>query len=75
MPWLPEINLALERARQAQVRSALADPVGAFIWAVEGGDPHGIEGTWPVEVAVEDPREGRIAGHRHFKQFVKASAA
>lgn len=50
MPWLPEINLALERARQAQVRSALADPVGAFIWAVEGGDPHGIEGpgrsTW-----------------------------
>jgi SnoaL-like domain len=75
MPWFPEINLALERARQAQVRSALADPVGAFIWAAEGGDPHGIEGAWPVDVVVHDPRDGRITGHQQFKEFVKASAA
>lgn len=75
MPWLPEINLALERARRAQVRSALTDPVGAFIWAVEGGDPGGIEGAWPVDVVVHDPRDGRIAGHQQFKQFVKTSTA
>jgi hypothetical protein len=75
MPWLPEITLALERARQAQVRSALADPVGTFIWAVQGGDLGGIEDAWPVEVVVHDPRAGRIAGHRQFKQFVKTSAA
>jgi SnoaL-like domain len=75
MPWFPEITSGLELARQARAQAAQADPVAAYIRAVESGNTEGVERAWPAEVAAHDPRAGRIASHQQFNQFVTDSAA
>jgi ketosteroid isomerase-like protein len=70
MPWFPEFANAAELARQ-QVRAAgRADPVGQYFAALNRGDTHLLEDTWPGRVVVFDPRAGEFHGHRQLRHFV-----
>src|SRR5438876_12226454 len=75
MPWFPEFASAAELARQ-QVRAAgRADPVGQYFTALNRGDTHLLEDTWPGRVMVFDPRAGEVHGHRQLRQFVSDNRA
>jgi hypothetical protein len=73
MPWLPDFRNAAELARRQTHAAGHADPVGQYIAALTGGDPHAIEDAWPERVVVFDPRAGEVHGHRELKAFVHRS--
>jgi hypothetical protein len=73
MPWLPDFRNAAELARRETHAAGHADPVGQYIVALTGGDPHAIEDAWPERVVVFDPRAGEVRGHRELKEFVERS--
>ncbi|MFI6074341.1 nuclear transport factor 2 family protein [Actinoplanes sp. NPDC051343] len=73
MPWLPDFLNAAELARRQTHAAGHADPVGQYIVALTGGDPHAIEDAWPERVVVFDPRAGEVRGHRELTEFVHRS--
>jgi hypothetical protein len=73
MPWLPDFLNAAELARKQTHAAGHADPVGQYIVALTGGDPHAIEDAWPERVVVFDPRAGEVRGHHDLKEFVHRS--
>jgi SnoaL-like protein len=73
MPWLPDFRNAAELARRETHAAGHADPVGQYIAALTGGDPHAIEDAWPERVVVFDPRAGEVRGHHELKDFVHRS--
>jgi len=73
MPWLPDFQNAAELARKQTHAAGHADPVGQYLSALTGGDPHAIEDAWPERVVVFDPRAGEVRGHRPLKEFVHRS--
>jgi hypothetical protein len=73
MPWLPDFLNAAELARKQTHAAGRADPVGQYVAALIGGDPHAIEDAWPERVVVFDPRAGEVHGHRDLKDFVRRS--
>ena len=70
MPWFPEFANAAELARQQARAAGLADPVGQYFTALNRGDTHLLEDTWPGRVTVYDPRAGEVHGHRQLRHFV-----
>ena len=70
MPWFPEFFSAVELARKQTRTAGLADPVGQYFTALNNGDTHVLEDTWPGEVTVDDPKAGEIRGHRKLRRFV-----
>lgn len=70
MPWFPEFANAAELARQQARAAGLADPVGHYFTALNRGDTHLLEDTWPGRVTVFDPRAGEVRGHRQLRHFV-----
>ena len=70
MPWFPEFYSAVELARRQTRTAGLTDPVGQYINALNNGDSHVLENTWPGAVTVYDPRAGEIRGHRKLRRFV-----
>ena len=70
MPWFPEFYSAVELARRQTRTAGLTDPVGQYINALNNGDTHVLEYTWPGAVTVYDPRAGEIRGHRKLRRFV-----
>jgi hypothetical protein len=73
MPWLPDFLNAAELARKQTRAAGHADPVGQYIVALTGGDPHAIEDAWPERVVVFDPKAGEVRGHRELTAFVHRS--
>jgi hypothetical protein len=73
MPWLPDFRNAAELARRQTYAAGHADPVGQYIAALTGGDPHAIEDAWPERVVVFDPRAGEVRGHHELRYFVHHS--
>ncbi len=71
VPWFPEFASAMELARQQTRAAGQADPVGRYFAALNHGDSHVLETTWPGEVVVYDPRAGEIRGHRQLRRFVR----
>ena len=70
MPWFPEFYSAVELARRQTRTAGLTDPVGQYFNALNNGDTHVLENTWPGDVTVYDPRAGEIRGHRKLRRFV-----
>ena len=70
MPWFPEFYSAVELARRQTRTAGLTDPVGQYFNALNNGDTHVLEYTWPGAVTVYDPRAGEIRGHRKLRRFV-----
>ena len=70
MPWFPEFFSAVELARKQTRTAGLADPVGQYFTALDNGDTHVLENTWPGTVTVYDPKAGEIRGHRKLRRFV-----
>jgi len=73
MPWFPELVLAAELARKHVREAGHADPVGQYLAALDSGDIHELEETWPGEIVLADPQAGEIRGHRRLQQFVRDS--
>jgi limonene-1,2-epoxide hydrolase len=70
MPWFPDFVGAVELARRQASAEGAADPVGAYLDALDHGDLHGLRSAWPGEVVVHDPRAGEVRGHRRLRRFV-----
>jgi hypothetical protein len=75
MPWFPDFVSAVELARKQTRAAGQADPVGQFFAALNRGDTHALEATWPGEVVVYDPRAGEVRGHRELRHFVSSNQA
>jgi hypothetical protein len=71
MPWFPDFANAAQLARHQARDAGLADPVAAYLDALNEGDAHALEVVWPGEVVVYDPRAGEVRGHRQLRQFVR----
>jgi SnoaL-like domain len=70
MPWFPEFAGAVQLARKQTRDTGLADPVAQYLTALNKGDAHSLEDTWPGEVVIYDPRAGEVRGHRQLRRFV-----
>ena len=70
MPWFPEFASAAQLARQQERAAGQADPVRQYFTALNRGDTHLLEDTWPGRVEVFDPRAGEVRGHRQLRRFV-----
>ena len=70
MPWFPDFVSAVELARQQTRAAGQADPVGQYLAALNRGDGHVLQTTWPGEVVVYDPRVGEIRGHGQLRRFI-----
>jgi SnoaL-like domain len=70
MPWFPEFISAAELVRKQARDAGRADPVAQYLTALNKGDTHLLEESWPGEVVVYDPRVGEVRGHRELRQFV-----
>jgi limonene-1,2-epoxide hydrolase len=75
MPWFPEFASAAELAREQTRAAGHADPVRQFLAALNDGDAHALETTWPGEVVIYDPRAGELRGHRQVRQFVRRNVS
>ena len=71
MPWFPDFVSAVELARRQTRSVGLADPVQRYFNALETGRTHELEEIWPGQVAIYDPREGEVRGHRQLRRFVR----
>jgi hypothetical protein len=71
MPWFPDFVSAAEIARRQTRSAGLADPVQRYFNALETGRTHELEEIWPGQVAIYDPREGEVHGHRQLRRFVR----
>ena len=71
MPWFPDFVSAVELARRQRRSVGLADPVQLYFNAVETGRTDELDEIWPGHVAIYDPREGEVRGHRQLRQFVR----
>jgi len=70
MPWFAEFVSAAELVRKQARDAGRADPVAQYLTALNKGDTHLLEESWPGEVVVYDPRVGEVRGHRELRQFV-----
>jgi len=70
MPWFPDFVSAVELARQQTRAAGQADPVGQYLAALNRGDGHVLQTTWPGEVVVYDPCVGEIRGHGQLRRFI-----
>jgi ketosteroid isomerase-like protein len=70
MPWFPDFVSAVELARLQTRAAGLADPVAAYLAALDRGDSHALEAVWPGEIVVYDPRAGQVRGHEQLHHFV-----
>ena len=75
MPWFPDFTSAVELARKETRAAGHADPVGQYFTALNEGDSDTLETVWPGEVVVNDPRAGRVRGHRQLRRFVRRNQA
>src|SRR5256885_16278805 len=75
MPWFPDFVSAVELARQQTRAAVLADPVTAYVRALDEGDTHVLQTTWPGEVVVHDPRRGELRGRRQLRRFITENHA
>jgi hypothetical protein len=73
MPWFPDFVSAVEQARRQTRAAGRVDPVGRYIAALNSGDTHDLETTWPGEVVVYDPHAGEVRGHKQLGQWVRRS--
>ena len=48
-----------------------ADPVQQYFNALKTGRAQELEEIWPGQVAIYDPREGEVRGHRQIRRFVR----
>ena len=71
MPWFPDFVSAVELARHQTRSVGLADPVRQYFNALETGRTQELEAIWPGHVAIYDPREGEVRGHRRLRRFVR----
>jgi SnoaL-like domain len=75
MPWFPDFVAAAEMVRRDLRTSGQADPVAQYLMALTEGNPHELETAWPGHIVVQDPYAGEVRGHRHLRDFVRASHA
>ncbi|MDT7710458.1 MAG: hypothetical protein QOG20_6065 [Pseudonocardiales bacterium] len=75
MPWFPDFAGAVELARREVRAAGRVDPVGQYFTALNQGDSHALETTWPGEVVVYDPRAGEVRGHKQLRRFVQQNQA
>ena len=71
MPWFPDFVSAVELARRERRSVGRADSVQQYFNALETGRTHELEEIWPGQVAIYDPREGEVRGHRQLRRFVR----
>jgi ketosteroid isomerase-like protein len=71
MPWFPEFVAAAELARRETRAAGQADPVAAYLKALDAGNVKTLETVWPGEVVIYDPRAGEVRGHKQLRKFVK----
>jgi hypothetical protein len=71
MPWFPDFVSAVELARRQTRSVGVADPVQRYFNALETGRTQELEEIWPGQVAIYDPREGEVRGHRQLRRFVR----
>jgi SnoaL-like domain len=71
MPWFPDFVSAVELARRQTQSVGDADPVQLYFYALETGRTHELEEIWSGQVAIYDPREGEVRGHRQLRRFVR----
>jgi hypothetical protein len=45
-------------------------PVAQYLKAIEQGDSHLLQATWPGQVVVNDPLVGVVRGHKDLRRFV-----
>src|SRR3954451_22975847 len=70
MAGFPDLASAAELARKQTRAAGRDDPVAQYFSALNNGDPHLLETTWPGEVVIYDPRAGEVRGHRELRRFV-----
>ena len=70
MPWFPDFVGAVELVRRQTRAEGEADPVRAYLDALNNGDSRALQDSWPGEVVVYDPRAGEVHGQRQLRQFV-----
>jgi hypothetical protein len=70
MPWFPDFIGAAELARRNTQIAGRADPVAQYLKAIEQGDSHLLQATWPGQVVVNDPLVGEVRGHKELRRFV-----
>jgi limonene-1,2-epoxide hydrolase len=70
MPWFPDFVGAVELVRRQTRAEGEADPVRAYLDALNNGDSRVLQDSWPGEVVVYDPHAGEVHGRRHLRQFV-----
>ncbi len=75
MPWFPDFAIGVELARRQTREAGRADPVTQYFKALNEGDVEDLEGVWPGEVVIHDPRAGEVRGHRHLRKFVDQNKA
>jgi ketosteroid isomerase-like protein len=75
MPWFPDFAIGVELARRQSQEAGRADPVTQYFRALNEGDVDDLEGVWPGEVVIHDPRAGEVRGHRHLRKFVNQNKA
>ena len=73
MPWFPEFASAAQLAREEVRAVGVADPVGEYLAALRAGDIRILEKVWPGEVEIDDPRGGKLRGHRQVRKFIKSN--
>jgi ketosteroid isomerase-like protein len=75
MPWFPDFVAAAQLARLGERAAGQADPVAQYFAALENGDVRALEGVWPGEIVIFDPRAGEVRGHRDLRRFVRHNRA
>jgi hypothetical protein len=70
MPWFPDFANAAELARQQTRVAGHSDPVQQYFAALNSGNVHPLETSWPGEVVVYDPRAGEVRGHKELRKFI-----
>jgi ketosteroid isomerase-like protein len=75
MPWFPEFASAAQLARDEVREHGAADPVGEYLAALRAGDVRILEKVWPGDVEIDDPRGGRLRGHRKVRQFISSNVS
>jgi hypothetical protein len=75
MPWLPEFTSAAELARKELRAAGQADPVAQYLGALSDGTSRTLETAWPGQIVIDDPRAGRVHGHRGLRKFIRQNKA
>jgi limonene-1,2-epoxide hydrolase len=73
MPWFPDFVSAGELARRQDGAAGRADPVTAYLMALQHRRTRELDQAWPAEVVIFDPRAGEVRGHRRLREYVRSN--